>query len=75
MGFRRSAYLPDDASPVSKPKVSILVAARSESRTLRRSLDSLLAQDYAEYEILIVDDHSEDDTLAARFLWRCPATR
>lgn len=64
LALRRTAYLPDGGAPASLPKISILVPARNESRNLRRSVESLLAQNYPDLEILVVDDHSEDDTYA-----------
>lgn len=44
------------------PRVSIIVPARDEQRNLPRVLDSLLALDYPDYEILVVDDDSRDAT-------------
>jgi poly-beta-1,6-N-acetyl-D-glucosamine synthase len=45
------------------PKVSVLVPAYNESRTIEAALDSLLALNYPEYEVLVIDDGSTDDTL------------
>jgi chlorobactene glucosyltransferase len=42
------------------PKVSILVAARNEEEALPAALESLLALDYADYEVILVDDDSTD---------------
>jgi chlorobactene glucosyltransferase len=44
------------------PKVSILVPARNEERNIRRCVDSLLAQEYPDYEIILLDDQSSDGT-------------
>lgn len=60
--LRQIAYLPEEGEPVSVPKISIVIPARNESGTLSHTLESLLAQDYSNFEILIVDDHSEDTT-------------
>ena len=60
--LRRIAYLPEDGEPVSTPKISIVLPARNESRNLSNALESLLAQDYSNFEILVIDDHSEDNT-------------
>ncbi|MFL6285113.1 MAG: glycosyltransferase [Pyrinomonadaceae bacterium] len=47
------------------PRVSILVPARNEAhRILRASLSSILAQDYADFEVVAVNDRSTDSTLA-----------
>lgn len=45
-----------------KPLVSLLVPARNEGRNIERCLRSLLAQDYEYFEVLVLDDHSTDNT-------------
>jgi chlorobactene glucosyltransferase len=45
------------------PRVSLLVPARNEASNLERLLPSLLAQDYANLEVIVLDDHSKDGTL------------
>ncbi len=44
------------------PTVSIVVPARNEVRILPRLLDSLLALDYPQFEVVVVDDQSDDGT-------------
>ena len=44
------------------PSVSVLITTYNRSRILPRALDSVLKQDYEDFEIVIVDDHSVDDT-------------
>jgi glycosyltransferase involved in cell wall biosynthesis len=44
------------------PLVSIAMCTYNGARFLRAQLDSLLAQDYPNLEIIIVDDHSTDQT-------------
>jgi len=51
------------ARKLNSPKVSILVPARDEELNLRPCLDSLLQQDYSNFEILVLDDNSSDRTL------------
>lgn len=51
-------------SEANAPFVSILVPARNEARNVQQCLRSLTAQDYPSYEILLLDDHSEDATRA-----------
>jgi chlorobactene glucosyltransferase len=48
--------------PEHFPFVSILVPARNEERGLRPCLESLLKQQYPEFEVLVCDDGSEDAT-------------
>ncbi|MEN3188913.1 MAG: glycosyltransferase, partial [Atribacterota bacterium] len=45
-----------------KPLVSILIPARNEERTITRCLQSILAQDYPRFEVLVWDDCSTDKT-------------
>jgi len=45
-----------------RPRVSILIPARNESETIGRCITSLLEQDYGDFEVLVLDDHSEDGT-------------
>ena len=44
------------------PLVSVLIPARDEEKNIERCVNSLLNQDYLNYEILIIDDNSEDQT-------------
>ncbi len=46
------------------PRVSVLVPARDEAPNLRRLLPALLASEYGELEILVLDDESVDETAA-----------
>lgn len=57
--------LPPFRDGAARPSVSVLVAVRNETdRILVTSLESLLAQDYPSFEVIAVDDHSEDDSAA-----------
>ena len=44
------------------PKVTICVPVRNGARTIRRTLDSILAQDYPNFEVIVSDNCSDDDT-------------
>ena len=46
------------------PRVSILVPARNEEKNIARLVNSLLAQDYPDFEVLVLDDESTDGTYA-----------
>jgi chlorobactene glucosyltransferase len=48
--------------PDAFPFVSILVPARNESSNIEACVDSLLGQDYPDFEIIVLDDQSTDDT-------------
>jgi len=47
---------------VTFPMVSILVPARNEEKNIDRCIQSLLAQDYPNFEVLVLDDQSTDNT-------------
>ena len=46
----------------SNPKVSIILPARNEEEFIGRCLNSLIEQDYSNYEIIVIDDSSDDST-------------
>jgi cellulose synthase/poly-beta-1,6-N-acetylglucosamine synthase-like glycosyltransferase len=48
--------------PPRPPKVTLVVAARNEERNIAEALGSLLRLDYPDYELLVVNDRSEDAT-------------
>src|SRR5438445_3714250 len=63
ISFRDSPFLDRfDARPHAKPKVSVIVPARNEEGFIEKCLASLLDQDYENYEIIAIDDRSEDKT-------------
>ncbi|OEY71660.1 glycosyltransferase family 2 protein [Salegentibacter salarius] len=43
-------------------KVTILLAAHNRAHLIEETLDSIVAQTYKNWECIIVDDHSEDNT-------------
>jgi glycosyltransferase involved in cell wall biosynthesis len=45
-----------------KEPVSIIICARNEAENLRRFLPSILEQDYPDYEVIVVNDCSEDNS-------------
>ena len=46
----------------NRPLISIVVAARNEEQCLPSLLNDLRAQQYVDFEVIIIDDHSEDRT-------------
>ena len=58
----RSLAAMRSALPPRPPKVSLVVAARNEERNIAHAIRSLLRLDYPDYELLVVNDRSEDGT-------------
>ena len=48
--------------PVSGPLISVCVPARDEAHNIRRCVESILAQDYPNFELIVLDDRSKDAT-------------
>ncbi len=46
----------------STPPASIIICARNESENLTKFLPAVLTQDYPQYEVIVVNDGSEDNT-------------
>ncbi len=48
--------------PAGNPRVSIIVPARNEEESIEQALNTLLALDYDNYEVIAVNDRSTDST-------------
>ncbi len=61
--FRLTPFL-DKFENTSKtnPKVSVILPARNEEEFIGKCLDSLIDQDYQNYEVIVIDDSSDDNT-------------
>ncbi len=54
---------PSNLSPRSSaPLISIIIPARNEARNIQRCVEALLAQSYPNFELIVVDDRSTDET-------------
>jgi chlorobactene glucosyltransferase len=58
-----SAPLLRNSQLSESPFVSVLIPARNEEKNIALCIKNILQQNYSNYEIIIVDDESTDDTL------------
>jgi len=42
-----------------KPKISVIISTYNREKLLQRAIDSVLAQTFKDFEIIVVDDHSD----------------
>ena len=62
--YRRAAYKKAEKESIAgtTPPLSVIICARNESSNIESFLPSVLEQDYPSFEVLVVNDCSEDDT-------------
>jgi chlorobactene glucosyltransferase len=48
--------------PNHAPLISVCIPARNEERNIRACVEAMLAQDYPELEVIVLDDRSSDST-------------
>src|ERR1044072_3687019 len=64
IGNRAIVFL-KEVPPINQPalpKVSIIIPACNEERNIREALQSVLQQDYRNFELLVINDRSTDRT-------------
>ena len=49
-------------SQAKLPRLSVVVAAKDEQDNIENCVNSLLKQEYPDFEIVVIDDRSDDDT-------------
>jgi cellulose synthase/poly-beta-1,6-N-acetylglucosamine synthase-like glycosyltransferase len=76
--FYLTVYLkkPSETKKTSEP-VSIIICARNEAENLRKFLPSVLEQDYPDFEVIVVNDCSEDNSyeILGKYLTEYPNLR
>lgn len=64
-----------DAATTAAPTVSVVMPAYNGAALIGATLASLQAQTFTDFEVIVVDDHSTDDTLAVARAWPDPRIR
>jgi poly-beta-1,6-N-acetyl-D-glucosamine synthase len=61
--FRKLAFYKwKPEHPLKWPALSVVMAARNEEPNLQNNLGLLLTQEYPEFEVIVINDQSEDET-------------
>ncbi len=62
--YRRAAYFNNNKgdNDTDKPPLSVIICARDEALNLQEFLPLVLKQDYPSFEVVVVNDCSEDET-------------
>ena len=48
---------------MTTPTITVIIPAFNSEKTIRRALDSVAAQTFSDFEIIVIDDDSKDQTL------------
>ncbi len=60
--YMRLAFYRKGKTGTNKPPVSVIIAARNEQENLARNLPAILDQEYPDFEVVVVNDGSWDET-------------
>lgn len=73
----QSTSLDDESldAPKPAPAVSVIVPARNEARNIAACTQSILESDYPNFELVVVNDHSTDETASIARSIACDDTR
>ncbi len=61
-GWNKAVKNENGSFSTLQPPISVVVAVRNEERNIKNLLACLKKQEYPDFEIIVVNDHSEDDT-------------
>ncbi|HCN83092.1 MAG TPA: transmembrane glycosyltransferase [Sphingobacteriaceae bacterium] len=60
--LRLRSFKPDEPDESVQHPVSVIICARNEENNLKENLTSILEQNYPDFEVIVVNDCSNDDT-------------
>jgi glycosyltransferase involved in cell wall biosynthesis len=61
--FSKFAFIKQKKERAKKIAVSVIICAKNEADNLQRFLPSIISQSYSDFEIVLINDASNDDTL------------
>ncbi len=61
--FRKFAFITPQKTASHKILVSVIICAKNEAKNLQLFLPSIISQNYQEFEIVLINDSSSDETL------------
>lgn len=63
LGWNRSTNKNEPASVIQEKFISVVISVRNEAKQIERLLKDLENQQYKNFQVIVIDDHSSDDTL------------
>jgi glycosyltransferase involved in cell wall biosynthesis len=64
MATEKASRTSNPAGPVAQPQVTVITPAYNVGKYIGEAIDSVLRQTFSEFEYLVIDDGSADDTAA-----------
>jgi len=61
--YSRMAFYRKKPGESARPPVSVVICAKNEYQNLMKNLPVVLEQDYPDYEVIVVNDASDDDSI------------
>lgn len=62
LAFLKTENLPENEEYFVYPPLSVIICTRNEEALIKENLAAILEQDYPLFEVIVVNDRSEDDT-------------
>ena len=61
--FRKFAFKQEQKPSFKSIPISVIICAKNEAKNLKRFLPSIIEQEYPDFEIVLINDSSNDETL------------
>lgn len=63
LGFLKFAFASEERPHKKSLPVSVIICAKNEAENLKNFLPQILSQDHPDFEVVVINDASQDDTL------------